>query len=314
MINKRLKMRVVCNLFPGIVLSALSLFVSTSCDRGYVELVDPVYRYVEVSCGYDFEIPVLTGNWNIEYVKDEVSGRNMSDKDGKTLTLDGNGTVEASNGWLELSRNDNKAFVLSLKENFDPSQERRLSICVNSAEKRDYVNFVQRAGSEYGLIKWEYEEMEDLRAIYTSDEDCTDIELHNHSSEEVWMPTDGIFKDVVGTSEFDSDDYGAFAWMPRGGVEVPVPDLVIDREIRGDVNPCLYKKGVTSEPLIKDIPNGSAILMRPHSTLRLSGEVTYCRRVYNYTFTIQNMAIGTRFEVKGVWTQIIPISRHTISY
>ncbi len=281
-----MKMKAICNWIYVVVLSALTLCVSISCDSDDVELVDTSHSSLEVSCGSDSEIPVMVDNWSIEYVKDAVSGQNMSDKDGNPLMLDGNGTVEASGGWLKLSRDGNEAFVISLKENFDRSRERKILLCINSEGQRDYVNVTQRAGTEYSLVKSEYEEMEDLRAIYTSDEDCTDIVLSNPSYEEVWMPTGGIFKDVVSTSIFESDDYGAFAWMPQEGVEVSIPDLIIDGAIWGAAGyHCTYKDGVAIVPYIEDIANGSKILMRPYSTLRLSGEITYCRRVCNYTFS-----------------------------
>lgn len=294
------------------------LFVSSgwfvSCDHDEVELVDVNYKALEVSCGSDFTIPVLSDNWGIEYVKDVVSGQEISDKNGNSLALDGNGKVEASNGWLELSRNSNEAFVISLRENFDQSHERKLLICIiDKAGKRDYMSVVQHAGTEYQLVKSTYEEIEDLRTIYVSDKGCTSIVLNNPLSTEVWEPTGGIYKEVVETSMFESDDYGAFAWIPNEGLGVTVPDLIINDTIRGGVYRCLYKEGLTSVPYIKDLSNGNKILMHPYSTLYLSGEITYCKRVCNYTFTIQNVGTGTQFDVSGVWTQIVPLSSHTIS-
>lgn len=284
-----------------------------SCsDNDEVELVDTSYKTLEISCGSDFEIPVLVNDWFIEYVKDATSGQDISDKDGNPLALDGNGKVEASNGWLILSRENEGNFVISLKENFDKSHERKILICINSAGERDYVTITQRAGRELQIVKATFEEIENQRSIYVSDKGCTSIVLNNPSSTEIWEPTGEVYKDVVESSNFESDDYGAFAWIPQEGFEISVPDLIINDTIRGGGS-LMYKEGITTIPYIKDIPNGNKILMKPYSTLYLSGEITYCKRVCNYTFTIQNMGTGTQFEVRGIWTQIIPISSHTTS-
>lgn len=284
-----------------------------SCNSDDVELVDASYKTLEISCGGAFEIPVLAIDWDIECVKDATSGQEISDKDGNLLALYGNGYIESSNGWLTLSRESKETFIVSLKENFDKSLERKFLICINSAGKRDYVTVVQQAGTEYKLVKSEYEEIEDQRNIYVSDKECTSIVLSNFSSTEIWEPTGEVYKNVVTTSIFESDNYGAFDWMSEKGIEVIVPDLIIDGTIRGGSSPTYYKEGITTVSYIKDIPNGNKILMKPYSTLYLSGEITYCKRVCNYTFIVENMETGTLFEVKGVWTQIVPISSHTIA-
>lgn len=59
-------------------------------------------------------------------------------------------------------------------------------------------------------MKSEYEEIE--RKIYVSDEGCSPITLSNNSSEAVLKPTGYIFEDVVESSTFGSDVYGAFDW------------------------------------------------------------------------------------------------------
>jgi hypothetical protein len=165
---------------------------------------------------------------------------------------------------------------------------------------------------EYRLVKWKFEEVENERTIYTSDEDCSVVVLNNPSVEEVWMPTSEIFKDVIETSTFESNDSEAFAWIPEDGAEVPVPELMINGAIWWWGN-CAYKEGTATIPYIDDISKGDKILMRPYSTLYLSGEITYCRRVCNYTITLQGEKTGIRHEVQGVWTQIVPISKHTTS-
>lgn len=283
-----------------------------SCDKNDdIELIDSSYKTLKISCGDDFEIPVLTNIWSIEFVQDVPSGGKMLDKDGNLLTLNGNEIVEASNGWLVLVRDKENEFTIRLKENFDKSNERKFIVCINAAGHRDYVTVIQQAG-EYELIKTVFKEIEEQREIYTSNEGCTNLTLMNGTSEEVWEPYEYIFENVVESSDFESDYYGAFNWMPEERVEIGVPELIIDNVIRWN-KICTYKKGIITTPYIKDIQNGNKILLQPHSIVHLSGEITYCKRVCNYTLTVKNVKTGTRFEINGIWTQIVPISQMAIA-
>jgi hypothetical protein len=290
-------------------------FWFVSCDNSDdIKLIDPSYKTLELSCGYDFEVPVLTDNWNIESVRYMPSGEVILDKNDNPLTLNGNGEIEASNGWLILKRETKDKFIVNLKENFDPLHERVFVICINSNEDRDYVTITQQAGVGYKLVKSVYDEIEEKREIYTSKEGCSTLTLSNNTSEAVWKPTGYVFEDVVIFSSFESNDYGAFNWMPEGGVNIGIPDLIINNKIYSTAsNIYTYKEGSVETPYIKDIPNGNKILIPPYSTIYLGGEITYCKRVCNYTLTIQNIGSGTQFEINGTWTQIVPISSHTIS-
>lgn len=68
-------------------------------------------------------------------------------------SLDGIGKVEAKNGWLSLIRNNESGFTIRLKEYFDPEQERKLEICINSNGEKDYVKITQKGGQTYKIIK-----------------------------------------------------------------------------------------------------------------------------------------------------------------
>ncbi len=291
-----------------------NLFWLMSCDKNEdVNLIAPSYKTMEISCGGDFEIPVLTYNWQIESVLDVSSSRNMIDKNGNQLALSEIGKVEATNGWLVLSRDNNGKFTINLKENFNKSQERKFIICIKEDEQRDYITVIQQSGSEYKLVKTEYLEIEAERKIYVSDEYCTDITLTNPTPEEVWEPTGGVFKNVVETSLFESDDYGAFEWLSEEDSRVPTPELMIDDVIVWN-NCCYYTTGVTRTSYITDIPGGSKVLMPPYSSYYFEGNITYCKRVCNYTFTIENVGTGTQFVINGIWTQVVPISSSLIYY
>lgn len=283
-----------------------------SCTDDDADLVDPQYKTWEISCGGDIEVPVLGNNWRIEYVQDVSSGEKMSDKNGNRLALDGKGQSEAANGWLTLLCDKEDAFTLNLKENFDKNEERKFLICIRADGFYDYITVVQRAGTEYKLVKSAFTEIEKERHIYKSTKDCISLVLRNHTSEAVWEPTGYIFENVIASSHFESDDYGAFDWIPEKGIEINMPELIIDHAIYWG-NRCSYQEGISTTPYIKDIPNGNKILLYPNSILYLSGSITYCKRVCKYTFTIQNIETGTQFEVNGTWTQVVPISSHTIS-
>lgn len=303
-----IKQRLLAMLF----LSLGTIYLVSCSKNDDFKLVDPFYKTLEISCGSDFEIPVLSNNWYIESVQEMPSGSNMLDKENNPLRLEGNGNVEAANGWLAFTRDQEGMFVMNLKENFDRLNERTFVICLNEAGRRDYVTVRQRAGTEYKLVKSEYKEIAEKREIYLSNKGCSNLILTNHLSQPVWEPSDYIFKDVVHSSEFESEDYGAFDWVPEQGVELSdVPHLNIDGYIRWS-HITTYKKGLTTAPYIKDIPNGNKILMQPYTTTYLKGEITYCKRICNYTFTIENAGTGTRFNVNGVWTQVVPIVSHII--
>lgn len=296
----------------GLVCILCSLFCCSCSKNDAVKLVDPLYKDLQLSCGSDFEIPMLTANWNIEAVQYLPSGETMPDKDGNPLALAGHGTVEAANGWLTLIRKSNDKFILKLEENFDKSNDRKFIICINEAGRRDYITVVQQAAPAYELVKYEFTEINEQRNIYVSNAECIPLTLHNDTPEAVWKPTGSIFEKVVESSVFESDSYGAFEWMPEEGIDINVPELIVDNFICWD-NRCAYKRGNTTVPLIKDIPNGNKILVPPYETIYLKGEITYCKRICNYTLTIRNTASGTQFQINGIWTQIIPISSNTIA-
>ncbi len=295
------------------VLLAVCLAGLASCNRSEdIELIDSSYKSLDISCGSDFEIPVLSSKWEIQSVRQLPSNEVVLDKEGNPLALATDGTMKASNGWLALTRNGYDKFTLSLKENFDNSAERRLVISVSDGSHCDDITIVQRAGTRYKIVKSTFQEIEERRKIYASNKGCFRVSLSNNTSEAAWEPCDYIFEDVIETSIFESNDYEAFGWAQEG-VEISVPELIINNAIRWNKY-CTYKKGITTSPYIRNIFNGSKILISPYSTVHLEGEVTYCERMYNYTFTVQNEGSGTRFDINGTWKQIVPISDTVTSF
>lgn len=296
----------------SVLLLGLCILSWTSCDKSdSFSIIDPADKTLEITCGYDFHIPVSSTQWRIESVKTMPEEECLTDTNGQPMALEGHGRIEASNGWLALSRDKEDGFTIELKENFDAAAAREFVICLNDNGRRDYVKVSQMAAQGYRLVKTKFEEITEAREIYQSAEGCKSLTLSNETCEAVWRPYAYIFEDVVESSQFESDDYGAFDWMGKETISFPAPELFINDTIRW-TKECVYKKGLTTLPYIRDIANGGKILLPPYANRYLKGEITYCKRICRYTFTIQNKDSGTQFEIKGLWTQIVPIMSHTL--
>lgn len=289
----------------------LSLLSWTACENDApFSLVDPEVKTLQLRCGQDVEIPVNSLSWQVESVKMLPDGQLLTDLEGRPIALEGNGKIEASNGWLALSRDKADALTIHLKENFNRAAPRQFEVCLNENGRRDYIAVTQQAAQAYRLVATRYEEMEEERDIYVSDRGCSSLILENPGPEAVWRSCSGIFKDVVESSEFTSDAYGAFDWMGEEAVEIAAPELLINDTIYWNKR-VIYKEGLTTLPYIKDIEGGDRLLLRPYTTYYLTGQITYCKRRCRYTFTLENEDSGSRFDIEGYWTQIVPICSHT---
>lgn len=292
------------------IMIAIFAILTTSCNKNEdVGLINPDYRNIEIMSGGNLQIPVLTSNWKIEMVKDANSGSIIQDREQQPLSLKGYGTIESANDWLTLERNTDNEFTVCLKENFY-TEERSFTICINENGTRDYITIKQIKGKEYKLVNTKFEEIKELQEIYTSDEGCKTIILNNYSMEDVWKSCGEIFKDIVYSSSFESDDYGAFEWFEDDELEITVPDLIIDNKMWAGCRVVPYKQHATTTPYI----NESKILVHPHMPISLRGEVTYCKSIYHYTFRIENLSSGSQFDIQGTFTQIVPIISNTISF
>ena len=290
-----------------LVLSSFFLELTSCSKDDDIQLVDQAYKSLTISNGGDFTIPILgDDNWSIQSVY-ETPTKEILDTNDKPMKLEESGTIEASNGWLSISRYKENAFTVSLKENFDKTNVRQFTIMLNKSGKHDYIVITQRHG-EYKVNKSAFKEIK--REIYVSDKDCGSIVLRNYSTQLTELAYTDIFKNVVQSSDFESDDYGAFDWMPEKGIQIEVPDLMINDTIRWS-DKCTYKSGIFNTAY-KTYASNDKILVQPNSSARVKGEVTYCKRVCNYTLTIQNIDSHTTINLNGVWTQIVPISTNTI--
>lgn len=295
------------NLF-GILFLFSCILGCTSCDNeNDPKLIDPSYKSIEISCGIDFEIPVLADNWTIESVEEVSSGIMLQDKNNNPLTLEGNGEVEAKNGWLALSRKDENGFTIKLKENFDPEQERKLRICINSNGENDYVTIIQKSGKAYKLVKTKFEEIQEERETYIQAIDS--ITRFNPSNEDMFVQIydKDLFKNVIEFSEFESDDYGAFSWIPEEGIQIYGPELKLDdNRVWGWDNKITYMNGTVTRPHQSHAEGKISTTLKPNKSIKFIGKIKYYKRKCKYTFTIENSISRTQFEVSGIWTHILP--------
>lgn len=284
------------------LLTILLILIFNACGKEDVELVGAEYKNMSIGCGSEFEIPVLASDWSIESVSD-LSGASMIDEQNNPLALNGFGKVEAANKWFALECKEENKFIVHLKENFSEAT-RTIVICINSNGDRDYVTIEQNRGESYKLVKKEFQEIKELREIYRSDKGCRKQTFTNGSAEPIWQPVGFIFSNVVYTSEFKSDDYGAFDWVAGEELKIALPDIIMDDQAVRWNDICIYQEGVSTRSYRA---SENKLMILPYQTLYASGKVEYCKRVFNYTFTIQNKTTGTRFEIKGTCTQTSPL-------
>ena len=106
-----------------------------------------------------------------------------------------------------------------------------------------------------------------------------------------------IFAGVKYSSEFTSEDYGAFDWIAASDSLITMDQLLVDGSVRWN-GKVLYKKGTTLEDFVKE-SSKEEIIVAPNTTLQVSGEMEYLERTCEYTFTIKNASSGHQFPVKG---------------
>ncbi|MDH5825627.1 hypothetical protein [Sphingobacterium faecium] len=290
------------------------IFFMSSCDKEDLgdgtELFNPDFKDIQLKSGFSNNaISINSTQWTVNYIKDAVSGEVLQDKDGKPLVLDAFGDVELPGGWLKLEKiEEDNLLNVSLKENFD-TQARKFLIGILADGTQDEISFTQSRGIGYKLVKKEIIEIPGSRKEYTSDEGCHTIKLTNHTAVAKNMETAGIFKDVNYLSEFSSDEYGAFDWVNSSDSLIFMGEILKD-DIAYWSRQVPYRSGQYLEPFVKTV-NMEQLLVAPYSSVHVSGEITYLTRECHYTFTIENLSSGYRFDISGTWKQKVPMTSIT---
>jgi len=297
-------------LFFSISAYFLSFASCTKTDES-LPLIDDQYKDITVQSGFDNNsIKLASTGWTVAYVKDKSSEHYLLDSAGKNLQLLNTGNVVSQNGLLCLAKDSTGyGLSISLKENFS-DEPRILLIGIDENGQRDAIQITQLKGSKYSLVDQEIRELDSLRKVYVTDEDCTSITLSNPSNEDKYFSDSALFKNVYSRSEFLSSAYGAFAWLPQNSDnQVHMTDLLLDGNIVwSDMVP--YIEGESTKAF--NSSRKSELLVKAHSNVDLTGNVTYCERTCKYTFTIKNEDTGFRFKISGLWHQKVPISSEEI--
>ncbi|MDM1294451.1 hypothetical protein HX021_09120 [Sphingobacterium sp. N143] len=297
----------------SIVILSLSMLTVTSCAKFALDnegLIDPSLKNLTLHTGFtDNIIPIHADIWTVSYVREATTGEILRDSTGKALKLENIGAVQLDKGWLKMEKTNKNELKLTLLENFN-SRPRNFVIGILSADKKEEISFTQNRGEGYELLKKEVEEVKGSRKITVSAEGCGSMELRNNSNREKKVDITSIFKDVKSSSLFASSDYGAFDWVNQQDSLVSMDELLVDGVVhwRGRVP---YIADRTFEEYIKP-GSKEELLLKPHTTIRVRGQVKYLERTCRYTFTIKNKTSGNRFEVQGIWKQKIPLSTCTV--
>ncbi len=272
-----------------------------------LEIVPENYKNFSISSGLATHIKISGERWVVDYVKLEDTQSDVVDSNGQALRLDGLDTIYAANGWFCMAKSDNgAALFLRLKENFEQTP-RTVLIGLDANGQKEELKITQHRASRYRIVGKKIKELTNLRKEYTSDHECSPLQLINGSSEVKSMATEQIFQNVKHSSTFESEDYGAFAWL---GSEQDSMLFMEELAVEGGSRwspPVKYKEGTTQTSYLDENGSRTHFDVDPYRKLQLSGKMTYVERTCEYIFTIQNEDSNDRFDISGVWKQILPI-------
>lgn len=304
--------------YPKLSAAILTLIVLiSSCTKNEIQppadLFDPQLKNLELNTGFtDNGIPIHAEAWSVEYVKDGISGETLATADGQAMVLEGYGSIELPNGLLKLEKKEKGNLLnITLKENLS-SEPRKFLIGILADGRQDELSFTQTRGEGYTIVEKDITEVPGSRKVYTSDEGCYTITLTNNSSTAKDMETTEIFKDVKYMSEFSSEDINAFDWVNDQDTLIFMDEVIIDDAIWWS-DQVYYKKGQSSKSYIEK-GNKEELLVQPYSSINVRGRMNYLERECLYSFTIENLSSGHRFEISGTWKQKIPISPITETF
>lgn len=297
-----------------IILLSISFYSLSSCAKDDFDanhqLVDPSLSEQKINTGFtNQEVPIKADNWAITYVKDGITGEPLNNKAGEPFKLSEAGMMELESGWLKMEKTADNKLIVSLLENFS-DHPRKFIVGLVSDNKQDEITYIQSRGESYEIVKKDIQEVEGSRKVYSSTEGCSTVTVKNDTDLEKSFNITAIFKGVKYSSEFTSEDYGAFDWVGAADSLISMDQLIVDGSVRWN-GQVVYKKGTTLEDFVKE-SSKEEIKVAPNSTVQVSGEMEYLERTCEYTFTIKNSSSGHQFPVKGTWKQKVPLSPHTI--
>ena len=166
------------------------------------------------------------------------------------------------------------------------------SSCGKNDDFIDEDDDTQEIVENFRIVRAEFTEKEELSETF--DGNVISRRIENRTALPVISEFD-IFENVRGRSIFLSDDPRAFNWTSDEEIFVQVPGLPKQ----------LYQQGTVEIP--RTTVTSSRMEVPPRTIILVSGVVTYSRRVFSYTLTLEGIITGKRFQVSGTWTHIDPI-------
>ncbi|MFD2549685.1 hypothetical protein [Sphingobacterium suaedae] len=284
-----------------------------SKEEQSVALIADSHREITAHSGFAQALVVLANDWRVDYVRNSTTGEMLLDSSGKEMSLMTPGTSEVAGGWIGVRKTENSdSLSIWMKENFSKTP---LSITIGlyANGQTDQIHITQYRGKSYKLVKKIVEEVEGSKKFIESTEGCIPITITNPSPDEKFLSISNIFKDVEGTSTFESADYGAFDWIDNEQQVLMMMQLMKDEAVVWHA-PVPYAEGTTTTPYITEqgAESSHMLAVRPFGSVDLEGRMTYGERICRYEFTIQNEDTGYVFDVTGYWTQRVPLVSHTI--
>lgn len=274
------------------------------------DLVEPEMKERKINTGFTDHVVEIKGEtWSIPYIKDGVTGDLLKDSLGQPYRLDAIGSKRLEKGWLNIEMTAEHKLKMNLLENFSDSP-RHFVVGLISDNKKDEFSVIQSRGEAYELVDRKIEEIAGSRKIYVSTEGCSTMEVSNPGNQPLEVEIKDIYKGVNYSSEFASEDYGAFEWMGKTDSLVNMGELLVDGEMRWSKQ-VPYRKGSSLEPFL-NAGYSSKITLQPGQNNLISGEMEYLERSCTYTFTIKNKTSGNQFKVSGIWKQKVPLTPKTI--
>ncbi|MDR0332602.1 MAG: hypothetical protein LBI15_03985 [Dysgonamonadaceae bacterium] len=175
----------------------------------------------------------------------------------------------------------------------------------SSCDKIDFADEDEEIVEGFRLIKTEFTEIKEKRNVFLS----TVSQINRTYTNSVLTPLKSSVHTVFHTEEesvFDSRNPFVFDWIPTEGIEVEVPELLLD-DNQGYIaaSTQLFQSGIVRTP--KPIEAEYSVEVPGRHIFRYKGAVLFCIRTYNFTFTIEGIITGTQIEIVGTWTHFYPL-------
>lgn len=296
--------------FKIFLISVFVVFL-TSCvkDPEYKNiLVDDLDTRIEVNTGfYDKEIQMKSDSWQITYIRTLNPNIYLLDVKQQIMRLSDIGKVENNIGLISIEKKalNQEVLYISMPENLK-EEPRRILLGIQEGNLVKEIEIIQSKGEEYELLGKIIKEKAESREIQKLE--LRSREINNNASTPIKITSleSEFYKEIAYTSEFQSKNINAFDWAPGPDSLISMIKLEVNGNIYWD-EAVKYVRGFNVTPYMPHTNNPIDIVVPPHSTLKVYGEVTYLSRECDYIFTLKNKKSGFITNLEGTWKQKVPI-------